>query len=605
MDKGATLLLTAPEPELEALSFALPEPESVAEWIGRLPMANASETAGQIRQATFEIARLDTDWSTRMALLEGIRPTVLYLSNRLDRTANGAGNHADGIARLAQRLQSNLTSGYNSVILSAHRQADGDEAVLETISLAIHRALSDLSRTLLRTLQYYVAPTDNLWLKLNQLYLLAERHAVTGTRHEDKEGNQSVTLSISGAYLRSLLLGLARPYQLRHRQLSEIFQALPAWVSRVALEAAGEGDLYRVDLCSDRGPGYSGNFDDSPGLRSIRTEDLARGLDAVLHDHDDPGAPADEPAGQPIPVPATIDRALISHLAEAWGRIKPRAYRRSEAQERMKVAVGMRSTHYFLSGGIEFSDVLRSSEAQHTRLEINPFMTDEVQFVKRADDAVDVWASAFDVGGRIPENPNIVNPESRLFAPAPPPEDESQEGHLYYDTTTADMSPAGYRLRWNEPFPTNLQTGELVGLRDETDPRWCVAVVRWLRQDNEGPFMGIELLAPQASPIAVRLIQSKGGSTEYQRALVLPALKPIGQPASLIVSGAFQTGQKVHFLDAGTQSTAQLGECLLKTESFNQFTFRLLDGYLETPGNHRNMGKPGQVIDHQQRSGFR
>jgi hypothetical protein len=594
MDNGSTALLTAPDPELEALSFAHSDPESVGEWIGRLPMANVSETAGQIRQAIFEIARLDTDWATRMSLLEGIRPTVLYLANRLDRAANGAGNHADGIARLAQRLQSNMTSGYNAVILSAADLANEDPEVLQSVSLAIHRGLSDLSRTLLRTLQYYVAPTDNLWLKLNQLYLLAERLGINDDIHEDSDGQSTVALSITGTYLRSLLLGLARPYQLRHRQLSEIFKVLAIWVSRISLDEPGESDLYQVDLSSDRGPAYSGNFDGGEALRGISTDLLAEALEAFLNDGD-----AD------IVVPSDIDDALISHLAEAWGELKTRAFGRSESQEPMKVSVGMRSTHFFLSGALNFGELLGRAQEKTTRREINPFLTDEVQFLQNADDREDVWDQAFDVGGKIPVNPNITDPETMLYSVDIPQPTEPKQTYQHYDTTTADMSPAGYRLRWNEPFPVNLQTGELVGLRDESDPRWCLAVVRWIRQDDEGPFMGVELLAPLAKPVAVRLIQSKGGGTEYQRAFVLPELKPIGQPASLITPATpFQTGQKVHFLDEGTVTTAQLGQCLLKTESFNQFTFRLLDGYLETPQNHRNMGNPGQFNDHHQ-SGFR
>lgn len=102
--------------------------------------------------------------------------------------------------------------------------------------------------------------------------------------------------------------------------------------------------------------------------------------------------------------------------------------------------------------------------------------------------------------------------------------------------------------------------------------------------------MGVELLAPQARPIAVRLVQTKGGQSDYQRAFLLPELKPIGRPATLITPASpFQPGQKVHLLDGGTQSTAQLGDSLLKTESFNQFTFRVLDGYLDKTGSLTNM----------------
>ncbi|MFV2091053.1 MAG: molecular chaperone, partial [Pseudomonadales bacterium] len=163
-----------------------------------------------------------------------------------------------------------------------------------------------------------------------------------------------------------------------------------------------------------------------------------------------------------------------------------------------------------------------------------------------------------------------------------------------------DTSPGGYRLRWNEPLPANVETGELLAMRDETDPRWCIAVIRWIRQDAEGPDMGIELLAPQATPMAARVVQKKGGPTEYTRAFLLPEIDLLGQPASLITPLLpFQTGQKIHLTEHGTQTTAQLGECLLKTESFNQFTFRVLDGYLENPRGHRNMSSLDQMTNNQ------
>jgi hypothetical protein len=113
--------------------------------------------------------------------------------------------------------------------------------------------------------------------------------------------------------------------------------------------------------------------------------------------------------------------------------------------------------------------------------------------------------------------------------------------------------------------------------------------------------MGVELLAPQAKPVAVRLIQAKGGKTEYQRAFLLPELKPVGRPATLITpANPFKSGQKIHLSMTGKQNTAQLGDCLLKTESFNQFTFRVLDGYLEKPGGPLTMSNPEEFNKNQQ-----
>lgn len=577
MHEGRSTLLTAPAPELAHLSFALPEPESVSEWIGRLPMANVPEAAGQIRQATFEIARLDTDPATRMALLEGIRPTVLYLTARLDKAANSAGSSADAITRLAQRLQTNICSGYKAVVLAACDAGGSSEEERKIASLAIHRALSDLSRTLLRTLQYYVAPADKLWLNLHQLYLLAENLGIADDVHADTGNTGSPLLSIADVYLRSVLLALARPYQLRHRELADAFTALAGWVGRVTLDQDSSETLYAVDLASDKGPGISASFEERSSSRGIDLEALVDDLESRLDEGAATGSEGLEPN-------------LISHLCGAWGEMTSRAFNRADASESIRVCVGLKSAHYHFSDKVHFDNTLKQDGQDRSRQK-NPF-GENVHFLPNAGEAQDVWDNAFDVGAKIPRNPKYEDdtltlyPNERARKPAP-----EQDEYAEFDTTAADMSPSGYRLRWLQPFPPNLQTGELIGLRDESDPRWCLAVARWIRQSEEGPFMGVELLAPQARPIAIRLVQSKGTQMEFQRAFLLPELKPLGRPASLITPAApFKGGQKIQLRENGKQNTAQLGDCLLKTGSFNQFTFRVLDGYLEKPGGRPNMG---------------
>lgn len=205
----------------------------------------------------------------------------------------------------------------------------------------------------------------------------------------------------------------------------------------------------------------------------------------------------------------------------------------------------------------------------------------------------DVWDDAFDLRVKIPVNPNISNPDALLHGEDPTkaatPTGE-RGGYQFYDTDTLDTSPGGYRIRWNEPLPASVQTGELIAMREATDPRWCVSVVRWIRQDADGTFMGIELLAPRAIPLAVRVLNKRGGPTDFARALLLPELQPIGQPATLLTPPLpFQEGKKIHILKQGIQTTAQLTQCVFKTESFNQFTFRMLDGYLENTEININM----------------
>lgn len=95
--------------------------------------------------------------------------------------------------------------------------------------------------------------------------------------------------------------------------------------------------------------------------------------------------------------------------------------------------------------------------------------------------------------------------------------------------------------------------------------------------------MGVELLSPRAIPVAIRGIQKKGGPTDFARALLLPEIPAIQQKATLLTpSVPFTNNQKIQIQRQGMQTTGQLLETLLNTESFNQFTFRMLDGYLES-----------------------
>ena len=609
MEDPLTVRISAPEADLDNLSMWKDDPSAIREWVSKLPMANTAEAAIQVHHATFEIARIKTDVSNRMAMLEAIRPTLNYLCARLDRTATTTSSHSDAIARLAQRLQTNLCAGYKSVIRAALNNFDA-EGTIQTISLAIHRALSDLSRTLLRTLQFYVAPADRLWLELNQLYLLAEHLGVQTTQWEDSGNHSQSEVTATDAYLRSILLGTSKPNQLRHRQLGQLFNALEYWTSNVSMHERQQEPLFIVDLESDHGPRYAKLLRKPVEPRGIRTDALVDQLVAHLENNK-----------TRIEVPDYVREDLLGHIIDAWGVMRQRVFRRAPASGPLKVCIGLRPAHYFLSGGVAFFDQLEQTDAILKR-EVNPFLGDlddcpPVSASFDPDAALDVWDEAFDLGIRIPMNPEIEDPDQILreayhrtrnehdvstqqCAEKVEGADSDADGApgtlQFYDTTAMDTSPGGYRIRWNEPLPANVQAGELVGLRGAADPRWCIAVIRWVRQDNDGTSMGIELISPLAIPLAVRVVNKRSGQNKFARALLLPALEPINQPSTLITPLLpFQAGQKIHLQRQGIQTTAQLSQCVLKTESVNQFTFRMLDGYLENTQINLNIGELSEI----------
>jgi hypothetical protein len=333
-----------------------------------------------------------------------------------------------------------------------------------------------------------------------------------------------------------------------------------------------------IDIEADRGPGYAGIDQNPTDPRMLRTDILAFELEAFLKEID-----------SKVPVPDYISSDLLSHLVDAWGLMRKRIHVRAKGRGTLKVCIGINAVHYFLSGAVAFRDQLSAKDAL-LRKEVNPFVEDNFK-PKVFTTTDDPWSKP----GRIPENPNIDNPD-RILKPergreAPPP------SYQFFNTDVHDISPGGYGVQWGPNFPKNLQTGELVGIRENDDSRWCLAVVRWIRPAESGATIGIELLAPRAIPVAARVVRKKGGPTDYTRALLLPALKAIDQPSMLVTPKLpYQAGQKIHIQRQGIQTTAQLASEVIKTESFNQFTFRMLDGYLENAQIDLNMENLSEMI---------
>ena len=278
-------------------------------------------------------------------------------------------------------------------------------------------------------------------------------------------------------------------------------------------------------------------------------------------------------------------RDLLRHLVEAWSVMQTRTFGRFATNVPVLVAVGLSATHYFLSGGCVFTDQLANAD-ELLRREVNPFL--DVDYEPSHGEEPDVWSQAHDLKVRMPQNPNIASPESILIQK---PAVESQlRAFVHYETLAIDTSPGGYRMEWLDTVPLNATVGELVALREEQAARWCVAVIRWIRQKGERISMGVELLSPRAIPVALRAIQKRGGPTDYARGLLLPEIEALNQTATIITPVLPFTGkQKIQIQRQGIQTTGQLLKSQLKTESFNQFTFRMLDGYLENTRSDSNI----------------
>jgi hypothetical protein len=162
-----------------------------------------------------------------------------------------------------------------------------------------------------------------------------------------------------------------------------------------------------------------------------------------------------------------------------------------------------------------------------------------------------------------------------------------------------NTSPGGYCIEWSGEVPSGVRAGEILGLREETQAAWSIGVIRWVKQlPGHGAQLGIEVLAPKAKPCGARVIKKTGESSEYMRTLMLPELKSIGRPATLITPAlTFRAGYKVGLNIDGEEAKISLSRQVSSTPSFSQFEFNQLHKPAAGTEDTRSQGPAGDEED--------
>jgi hypothetical protein len=159
-----------------------------------------------------------------------------------------------------------------------------------------------------------------------------------------------------------------------------------------------------------------------------------------------------------------------------------------------------------------------------------------------------------------------TEPEQAEPKPAVP----RQHWHIHNE------SAGGYRLAIENGDGTKVQVGELLGLRPYHSNQKCEAgVIRWMRQPADGGLeVGVQVLAPEVTPIMLRKARLGGKAGEYQPALMLPEVPTIGLPATLLTPiMLFDSGDELQLHHPKQDIRVLLTERGQQTGSFTQFRF--------------------------------
>ena len=558
--------LTLPEQKLTSLSFCEATPRAFKTWVKGLPIANVGETARQLYHAIIELNQLETTPQIRIRLLEQLRPQVQFVCDQLAQHFLGHSialtEKQRKVANLAQALQLHLANGYK-VALSRVAAMGQENKHRGLVVHACHRAISALGDTIMRACQLYCPSPARAWYEIHQIFRYALEKRLDSIRVEDQTNHLRKNATITDAYKQLLLLGCCRPNQLRQRELLDAYQLFACWTEFTELLQVGmDRALFIISLNHDSPPFYRNLMKTPPSNHHLGFDstELAEALARYPESRDrgtlDEGMPE---------MPIKVNDALIIHLSQALGILKKRSFRRIPSSGKLQICVGMSAAHYYCADQTPFSQFVNETDSD-----------DENIFLDAANRRNDSWAGAFDAEKpqslRSPDTP--INFKGGSGAAAGNEGDHN--AYPWYEVSLENTSPGGYCINWSADMPATLQTGEALGVREHQDHPWSIALIRWIRQSGKkGAQLGVELLAPGATPCALRLDQKMGTSSEFLRALLLPDLSSIGQPATLLTPRLpFQSGNRITLLSDGQQQQAQLNRRVSTTSSLSQFELK-------------------------------
>ncbi|NQD36561.1 hypothetical protein HPT27_05955 [Permianibacter sp. IMCC34836] len=557
---------------------------AVSQWLDSLPIANIGESARQVYQFLVDVNSASLDVGERLKIMQALTKVVGHITDALRKHYIGQSVSLNEkqrkIAALAQAMQSEMAIGYKTVVedmLGEGHQRYNPQVLVPALYYATHY----LSLVLLRCYQLYSQQPARLWKELHSLFHFAEQNGL----HRTTAVSEYSELTVESAYLRIVLTACANPYQLRQREIEQLFDAAATLSAEALLQPyAGGKDLFFLDLESDLGPQSSALNQQTPGpnCRSVQ-------LDAVLaRVQDDLRSASGLSLGVAKNPVQQLGATLLRHLVRAYGNLASRAFSRTPANGTIRVAVGLSASHYLLAGeGDNKAETGQNDRHDLNTLEgslHNATLVDDDRLHSRmlagnkkvGSGPTDPWEKLY----RTKESPEAGHKAQDLSATAP--RNFTNNANVSYEFQIAaliNISPGGYCLGLRGNVPVQTQTGEVVGLMEQDEDgalHWNIGSIRWMKRIPDGALhLGIQLIAPNARPVLTQVRNSQqAGSAAFQRSLLLPALKGIGQPATLITAPMpYAVKQKVRIKDGSKVYDVQLTKQVAASASYRQFHF--------------------------------
>jgi len=588
--------LTPPGPD----SFDI-RPRKINAWLEQLPLGDTGECARRIYHALKEINRINIPGKDRWRVLESLTPRILDLTSSLARHYTNQmlpiPEKDQKVASLCIELYGELALGHKILIDELWSKPLN---FLNTKPAAgmVYRALYHLYQVLLTAYEIYIDPPRNTWIHLHQLYLYAEDNRLTHIVPRDISPKGTLPLtSIGDLYIQVVLLGLLSPFRLRQTDTKKVVKALKDWSKHCKIYPA---DRYEdktgqvlIKQNNDYAPGYYfvDNTINHVHTRTLDTSELVAHISDEVVSH--PSRMEQNTAIYDLP-PDVIRLLIIT-----WGGKSRRLFSRAAKDNDLAVSVGINATHFMITNLQKlhtnldekgtYADLIKASAADQFAIYNELLDREELRFDSGAHfeaaplfgisnidhTSADVWDNDFN-SKELGLSYNLkLWQQGKTKTPTTAPSYET----LHWENL--NESANGYCLLSNltEGTPhTKVQVGELIGIRNDKlkkEEALVIGIIRRLKSTDKGIELGIQKLSPSADAIAVCMAHQRNFQGKYQRALLLPAMKPRHLSITLVAGKAFKVGDDVILNKHGFSIKIHLTKIVETTGEFNQFEFNV------------------------------
>jgi cyclic-di-GMP-binding protein len=148
------------------------------------------------------------------------------------------------------------------------------------------------------------------------------------------------------------------------------------------------------------------------------------------------------------------------------------------------------------------------------------------------------------------------------------------QDHVISPWEIMNISPVGYALRTNETYNLAVTVGDLVTIKENQSSAPALGHIVWLNNKAEYIEAGIKLLSPAAESVSIKPVDS----LEFENALLLPEVKALKQPASIIINKGKSAPSDVIDIKMQIKTAKLLIKSLIeRTPKFDRYEYGLID----------------------------